>query len=88
MQEWEEFAAIFAIYSGVRCSDFTFKSTLVAVKMDFKGDRSPDEMVVAWTEVVAVEMGRHERLERYFGDKMGRNLLKGRGYWREWSKRG
>lgn len=38
--------------------------------MGFKGDRSADEMVVARTEVVAVEV----RLQRYFGDENGQEL--------------
>lgn len=38
--------------------------------MGFKGDRSADEMVVARTEVVAVEI----RLQRYFGDENGQEF--------------
>ena len=46
-------------------------------------------MVVARTEVVAVEMGQHERLERYFGDQNGQEFAERLRVWGEgWGVRG
>ena len=45
--------------------------------MGFTGDRSTDEMVVARTEVVAVEIEGLKDSRGILEMKMGRNLLKG-----------